>query len=500
MRGKTSSRRSTAAHLAAISFDPESGMPLYRQLYFAIREAILANRLQPGARLPATRTLAQDMNLSRNTVVSAYEQLLAEGYLDGRTGAGSYVSTVLPEDLLNARQAPAADRVKESPGPSLSARGKRLAALREASGTMPKPFSPGLPELVAFPFEEWARLLARRWRSPPRSFLVGGDPSGYRPLREALAEYLGAARAVSCGPDQILIVSGAQQAVDLAARTLLDPGDEVWMEEPGFGGTRGALIAAGATLVPVPIDVEGISVVQGLRASPAARMACVSPSHQYPLGVTMTLRRRLELMDWAQSADAFILEDDYDSEYRYAGRPLAAMQGLDEDGRILYIGSFSKVMFPGLRIGYIVVPEPLIDAFRSVRRLLDSHPSAVPQAALADFMTDGYLTAHIRRMRALYAERQQALLDAIPAGLLDLSPHDSGMHLVGFLPDDCDDIAISRKAAEAGVIAPPLSSYYRGASARRGLLLGYAGVSDAEMRTASARLTDVLAATQGVGL
>ncbi len=494
MTARISPRRSSAAHLAALSLDPENEMPLYRQLYFAVREAILSGRLQSGVRLPATRSLAQDLGLSRNTVVSAYEQLLAEGYLDGRIGAGSYVSPVLPEALLNARQATARRHAANGASrPSLSPRGAALAVLHEAGGRPPLPFSPGLPELATFPFDDWARLLARRWRNPPRSFLVGGDPSGYRPLREALAQYLGAARAVSCDPDQILIVSGAQQVVDLAARALLEPGDEVWMEEPGFGGANGALIAAGAVPVPVPVDAEGIVVARGREMSSGARMAFVSPSHQYPLGVTMTLRRRLDLLDWAASANAFILEDDYDSEYRYAGRPLAAMQGLDEDGRILYAGSFSKVMFPGLRIGYIVVPKPLVRAFRAIRTLLDSHPSTVPQAALADFIAEGYLTAHIRRMRALYAERQAIMLDSFPSGLLDLAPHDTGMHLVGLLPDDCDDALVSQRIAAAGFIAPPLSTYYAGTPNRRGLLLGYAGVPEAEIRTGAARIAEVLA-------
>ncbi len=489
-------KRSSAAHLATLALDPESATPLYRQLYFAIREAILAGGLHPGVRLPATRTLARDHGLSRNTVVSAYEQLLAEGYLDGRVGAGSYVSTVLPEALLHARQPAAETPARRAAAPSLSARGARLAALREFGATPPRAFSPGLPELDLFPFDDWARLLARRWRKPPRSFLVGGDPSGFRPLREALAQYLGAARAVTCDPDQILIVSGAQQAIDLAARALLDPGDSVWMEEPGYGGTRGALLAAGARLVPVPIDGEGIDVARGRRLAPGARMACVSPSHQYPLGVTMTLRRRLELLDWARAADAFVLEDDYDSEYRYAGRPLAAMQGLDEAGRILYVGSFSKVMFPGLRIGYMVVPTALVDAFRAIRALVDSHPSSVAQAALGDFIAEGYLAAHIRRMRALYAERQAILLDAlqaVPAEQLRIAPHDAGMHLVGLLSDDCDDAALSRRAAALGITAPPLSAYYRASPVRRGLLLGYAGVPEADMRNGAKLLAHALA-------
>ena len=268
------------------------------------------------------------------------------------------------------------------------------------------------------------------------------------------------------------------------------------MEEPGYGGTRGALLAAGARLVPVRIDKEGLDVAQGRKLALGARMACVSPSHQYPLGVTMSLRRRLELLDWARLAGAFVLEDDYDSEYRYAGRPLAAMQGLDEAGRILYIGSFSKVMFPGLQIGYMVVPPGLIDGFRAIRALIDTHPSLVAQAALADFITEGCLSAHIRRMRALYAHRQAVLLDALqalPTHTLRVAPHDAGMHLMGFLPDDCDDAALSRQAAALGVTAPPLSAFYRGGAVRRGLLLGYAGVAEPELLDGATGLARALA-------
>jgi GntR family transcriptional regulator/MocR family aminotransferase len=489
-------KRTTAAHLAAISLDPSATAPLYRQLYFAIREAILAGRLQPGTRLPSTRTLASDLGLSRNTAVAAYEQLLAEGYLDGRVGAGSYVSNVLPEALLHARRSPTQSSTECTTKPKLSRRGAMLANLRSSPGLPARAFSLGLPELAGFPFEDWARLLARRWRRPPRDFLVGVDPSGYRPLREALAHYLGASRAVSCDPDQILIVSGAQQALDLVARALIDPGDSVWVEEPGFSGTWSALLAAGAALTPVPIDDEGIDIEKGRGLAPDARLICVSPSHQYPLGITMSLRRRLELLDWADAADAFVLEDDYDSEYRYAGRPLAAMQGLDEKGRIIYVGSFSKVMFPGLRIGYMVAPKSLIEPFRAIRRLVDSHPSSIAQAALADFISDGYLTSHIRRMRSLYAGRQQILLEAAATALGDeiqLAPDHAGMHLVGYLPKEADDAALSRRAGTHDVVVPPLSAFYRGTPKRKGLLFGYAGVPDKEIRRATTRLAEAFA-------
>ena len=489
-------KRTSAAHLAALAVDPKSPEPLYRQIYFAIREAILDGRLAPGQRLPATRTLARDLGLSRNTVVTAFEQLHAEGYVEGRTGAGSYVSTILPEELLNARAA--AGRTsggrRRRRGPS--ERGAYLAGIRTRQESRPRAFSPGLPELARFPFEDWARLIARRWRRPSMSFLVAADPAGYRPLREAIAQYLGAARAVSCTPDQVVVVSGAQQALDLMARVLIDPGDTVWMEEPGYPGMRGALLAAGASLAPVPIDDEGLSVAAGRKLAPAARLACVSPSHQYPLGVTMSLTRRLELLEWAREADAFILEDDYDSEYRYGGRPLAALQGLDEEGRVIYVGSLSKVMFPGLRIGYMIVPEDLVDAFIRVRVLVDTHPSSIAQAALADFIAEGYLAAHIRRMRALYAERQRMLLDVMAAGPdLALAPDEAGMHLVARLAKGIDDRVLSARARAEGVEAPALSTYYHGPPDRQGLLLGYAGLGETEIRDGVERLARALAST-----
>jgi GntR family transcriptional regulator / MocR family aminotransferase len=272
---------------------------------------------------------------------------------------------------------------------------------------------------------------------------------------------------------------------------LLDPGDAVCVEEPGYPPSAAALSAAGARLVPVPVDDEGLSVRAGRRLEAAARLICVAPSHQYPLGITMSLRRRLELLEWAAASDGFVLEDDYDSEYRYAGRPLAALQGLDRGGRVIYLGTLSKVMFPGLRLGYMVVPEHLVDAFLAVRSLLDSHPSTVAQAALGDFIAEGHLAGHIRRMRLLYAERQAALIEGLGArlaGALSVTPAAAGMHLVARLAPGLDDRAIARGAKTQGIEAPPLSVYYRGPQAERGLLLGYAGVSEREMGPAVERL------------
>ncbi len=336
----------------ALAIDPAAERPLHRQIYFAVREAILEGRLKPGARLPASRTLARELGVSRNTVMAAFEQLRAEGYIDGRVGAGSFIPQHLPEEVPRParRQGPAPARPHR-----ISARGIMLMGLRHR-GARPRAFSPGLPELEQFPFRDWARLLARRWRRPQRAFLVGGEPGGYRPLCEAIADYLAMARAVFCRADQVIVTSGAQQALDLAARVLIDPGDPVWMEEPGYPPTSAVLRAAGARVIPVPVDDEGLSVIAGRAAEPTPRLICVSPSHQYPLGVTMSLRRRLELLECARAADGMVIEDDYDSEYRYTGRPLAALQGLDGDGRVIYLGTMSKVMFPGLRLGYMVVP------------------------------------------------------------------------------------------------------------------------------------------------
>ena len=270
------------------------------------------------------------------------------------------------------------------------------------------------------------------------------------------------------------------------------------MKEPGFQGMRGALLAAGAELAAVPVDNEGISVSEGERIAPDARLACVSPSHQYPLGVTMTLGRRLELLEWARRADAFILEDDYDSEYRYRGRPLAALQGLDEEGRVIYVGTMSKVMFPGLRIGYMVVPDHLVDAFRSIRVLIDSHPSSVAQAALADFISEGFLSAHIRRMRALYCTRQATLIELVRqelGGFLKLTPKDAGMHLLAELPRGLDDTQLPQKLCSAGVQAPPLSAFYDKTPSRSGFLLGYAGFGETEMTNATRTLAQIIPKT-----
>jgi len=306
---------------------------------------------------------------------------------------------------------------------------------------------------------------------------------------------------VRCTPAQVIVVSGAQQAIHLTAQVLLDPDDAVLVEEPGYAGVRGALAAAGARPVAVPVDEQGLDIARGARLAPAARMVCVAPSHQHPLGVVMSLPRRLETLDWAEANDAWVLEDDYDSEYRYAGRPLAALQGLDRGERVIYVGSFSKVMFPTLRLGYLVVPEPLVAPVQAARAVVDDHASMLAQPALAQFIADGHFASHLRRMRALYAGRQQALLAAAGReldGLLSLSPDESGMHLLATLAPPLarhlDDRAAAACAAAAGIVTAPLSTFYAGPPQRQGLLLGYAGFDAAALAAATGRLARALAA------
>jgi GntR family transcriptional regulator/MocR family aminotransferase len=442
--------------------------------------------------------MAVELGVARNTVMAAYELLLAEGYLQGKPGSGSYVSKALPEHLLNAalpdRPAPGAT----GRPPKLSRRGAALAAIRQWINSEPKTacaFCPGSPALDAFPGELWARLTARYWRSKPSHLLGYGDPAGHRPLREAIAVYLATSRGVQCHPSQVIIVSGSQQGLDLAARVLLDPRESAWIEDPGYSGARGAFVAAGVRLIPVPVDEEGMNFPSVAHKGGRVRLAYITPAHQYPLGITMSMARRLALLEWANRANAWILEDDYDSEYRYAGRPLAALQGIDSQESVIYLGTFSKVLFPSLRLGYLVVPRSLIDPFVRARALCDGHPPTVAQAVLAEFLTEGHFARHIRRMRHLYAERQEVFVRAATRdlkGLLDVPSRNGGMHLIGWLDERIDDRAVARRVKAGGIVTMPLSSLASGPLTRGGLLLGYTGINARAIREGVRRLAEIL--------
>jgi len=492
----TNSKKAMVPFLA-LHVDRRSPIPLQRQLFNCLRDAILAGRLAPGVRLPATRVLSADLGVSRNTVVGAFDQLLAEGYLEGKVGSGTYVARQIPEQLLRVGPPKTADAGPAGPPLRLSRRGQYLAGIRVSLNqgvALPRPFRPGLPAFDQFPRALWTRLAARLLRRVPAATLTYGDAAGYFPLRQAIAEYLGGARGVICSAGQVVVTSGTQQALDLAARLLLDPGDTAWVEDPGYLGARAALMAAGARCAPVPVDSQGISVESGSVRAPNARLVCVTPLHQYPLGLTMPVARRMELLAWAGRRRAWIVEDDYDSEYRYAGRPLAALQGLDP-GRVIYTGSFSKVLFPGLRLGYLVAPAPLVDAFVSARALADRQPPGIEQVVLAEFLAEGHFARHVRRMRALYAERQEVLLAAMKAeasGLIDARPAETGLQVVGWLPRGADDRSLSEKAAASGIIAPPLTAYAMRARVPPGLILGYACLAPRQIRDGVRQLVSVL--------
>ncbi len=493
-------KRVTTVPLALLTVETASSLPYHRQLYEQLRQAILSGQLAPGLRLPSTRTLAEELSLSRSTIVNAFEQLLAEGYLEGVVGAGTYVARTLPEAYFQAHHLsppPALAPRTLSPFPQEDASASPLSAwLTACRGEgISRAFRPGSPALDAFPFKVWSRLVSRRWRQIPQDLLRLGETTGYQPLREAIAEHLRAVRAVQCEAEQVLIVSGSQQGIDVTLRMLLQPGSQVWMEDPGYPGAREALLAAKAEIIPVPVDEQGLDVAAGITRCPQARLAYVTPSHHFPLGVTMSLSRRLALLDWAVRSGAWILENDYDSEFRYTGRPLAALQGLDREGRVIYIGTFSKVLFPSLRLGYVVVPARLLDRFLAGRACAGLSSSLMEQAVLTDFLTQGHFTRHIRRMRELYAERQALLLQEGAqnlAGMLTLYPEETGMQLVGWLPEGSNDQRASQVISTYQVIAPPLSLCHIQSPTKGGFLLGYAGVMEADIRDGVQRLAQAL--------
>jgi GntR family transcriptional regulator/MocR family aminotransferase len=474
-----------------VALDRRLAMPLHRQLYDGYRAAILDGRLRPGQRLPSTRTLAHELDVSRIPVVTAFEQLVAEGYVESRVGAGSFVSPALWEP-------PAAP-----PGPAQGAR--RAGPRRVPPSPLATPAEPwlelrgafrvGQPALDEFPAALWSRLVARHARKLSRRDMMYGDPMGTRALREALASHLRTVRSVICSADQIMIVSGSQQALALAGRALLAAGDAVWVEEPGYSGARDALRLAGARIVGVPIDDDGLDVAAGVAHCPAARAAYVTPSHQYPLGMILSASRRLQLLDWARRRGAWVFEDDYDSECRYDSQPLASLHGLDGDARVLYIGTFSKILFPALRVGYLVIPHDLIPRFRRFRQAMDDFPAPLYQVVLAELIRDGHFARHLRRMRAIYAERRRALERALRRELgpaTRIVGDRAGMHLVVMLPPGARDREIAVRAAGRGLSVLPLSSCYAGRPTRPGLVLGYGGTRLSEIPDAVRRLGSAL--------
>jgi len=475
---------------------PDACSALNRQLYECLRNAILDGSLAPSSALPSSRDLAREISLSRNTVLHAYEQLRAEGYVLSQVGSGTFVAETAPETHLAVGRACNAD---ESPQPQKAVPlARRAQALVDDASAAPRQwgaFMPGVPDVTQFPHRLFGRILGRLWRNPSPEMLTYSHGGGHIDLRVAIAEHLRVARAVRCNADQVLITEGVHQAIDLTLRMLADPRDTVWVEEPGYWGFHKVLNMGAWRVRPLRVDVEGDGPRAGWpRAGAAPRLIFVTPSHQYPLGSVMSLARRRELIGLARERGAWIVEDDYDSEFRFSGRPIPSMQGLEEDSPVIYIGTFSKTLFPGLRVGYMVLPRGLAHHFRTAHADLYREGHAITQVALAELITQGHYAAHIRRMRMLYGRRRAALAGLIQEHLgpdyLHAAASNAGLHLVLQLPESTDDVAIADAAEARGVLTRPLSRYYRFGDGRPGLLLGYACVEEARIEGALQTLLD----------
>jgi GntR family transcriptional regulator / MocR family aminotransferase len=484
--------------LPVVSINKKAATPIYRQIYDAFRNGVMEGRLRAGERVPSTRALALDLGVSRIPVLNAYAQLLAEGYFESRTGTGTIISRSLSEFV--SLKNPSAGSTKPRLGPrrysndlQLTPRSGRNVFLSRRWGA----FNVGQVALDQFPFRIWNSLISRRARKFPAMSFDYGDPLGLEALRQAIAAYVRTARSVRCEPEQIMIVSGSQQALEITSRVLLDPSCSVWMEEPGYAFARRVFQSRSCRVVPVPVDGEGLDVTEGIKLCPTARVAMVSPSHQYPLGATMSAARRLQLIEWAERAGAWIIEDDYDSEYRYETMPIASLQGLDWNSRVVYIGTFSKVLFPSLRLGYIVIPPDLVDQFLSVRVAIDIAPPGFFQYVLADFIREGHFSRHIRRMRILYSERRAVLIESLRhefGASLQIRGEQAGTHLAVLLNGISDRVVVDR-AAKRNLWLVPLSTSYIGKSSQQGLVLGFGSTETDAIPAAVRKLRFALTST-----
>ncbi|ADI29445.1 PLP-dependent aminotransferase family protein [Methylotenera versatilis] len=491
-------------------------MPNHRRIYEVIRRAITTQILSAGERLPSTRSLADDLTVSRNTILAAFEQLLDEGYVASQTGSGTYVTynqhdgfskNIVNNNIAGDKSAVQSVEsnaeniaLKHEDSIGLSKRGlAACGAIKEYQSPVRvhnevQPFTPGEDDYAGFPYALWRRLLNRQWRTPDPALLDSSHDGGYLPLRKAIADYLRVSRAVNLTYDQVLITSGTQQSIDLCARLLTDHGDCAWVENPGYWAARRVLEVNGLQLHPVNVDKEGMAPsTKDYRTTP--RLIYTTPSHQYPKGMVMSYGRRRLLLDYAQNCKAWIIEDDYDSEFRFEGRPISSLQGMDQNGRVLYLGTFSKVMYPGIRLGYLVVPPNLVESFKSGLYELQRPGQVVIQAALADFIEEGHFASHIRRLRQIYGERRrllQAALAPIATVGARLSTVDSGLHLVVEFDSICDDVSVAELASVQGLRVYPLSHYCMGESTEKGLIIGYAYSATEHITEFGSKLAEVI--------
>lgn len=469
---------------------------LYQRVFRCLRDAMLEDVLPPKTRLPASRDLAHELNVSRNTILNAYEQLQAQGYIEAFTGSGTWVSENLPENYLNVSKTNVSIKPKTQYDLKyLSQRGMAFLNHAAASPNQWGAFVPGVPDVTEFPHAEFNKILTRLSRQPNIDHLIYSSDAGCLELKQALAEYLRVARSVKCDTDQILITEGIHQAVDFISRALCDINDHIWVEEPGYWGARNILTMNGLNIHPMPVDDEGI-ILDANAAVP--KLIFVTPSHQYPLGSHLSLSRRKQLLDLARVHRSWIIEDDYDSEFRFSGQPFPSLQGLEEHTPVIYMGTFSKTIYPALRIGYMVIPKSLVAGLKTISAELYRGGHMLTQLALAEFIQSGHYAAHIRRMRLLYSKRRAFLIELIQrylgSGFVHEYSHDAGLHLVLKLPEHADDVAIAQLALTRNVNVRPLSKYFslRDQHTQRGLLLGFACVAEKEMLMAFSVLRQCL--------
>ena len=485
MRTKSSVTVADVAGLAGLD-----AQPLGVRVFERLRGAILDGGLAAGGRLPSSRVMAGDLGVSRNTVEWAYAQLVAEGYVVRRRGAGSYVAKAPPprdRPPQNSIQPSLhSERTANAPPRQLSAwAGEIIMEPGHDQPSLGVAFTPSLPSLEFFPRALWSRLLREAMRRPGPELWAYGASNGLPELRAAIAAHAAAARGVRCSPDQVVITTSTQQAIELVVRLIANRGETAWVEDPGYPATRQGLRAAGLEIAGVPIDGEGLSLAAGLEIAPRARLACVTPSHQYPLGVEMSEARRLALLAWARDHEAWIIEDDYDGDFRYAGRPLASLQGMDRAGRVIYVGSFNKTLFPGIRMAFAIVPPDLVQPMIAAKHVADGHNATLPQAALAEFISAGHFAEHLRRTRAAYDERRQVFLECLGTlgGLVRPGPSEAGMHVAVHFNFETDDRAIAEACARRGVVVQPLSRF-RIAPGPPGMVMGYGCAAPSRIRSA----------------
>jgi GntR family transcriptional regulator/MocR family aminotransferase len=487
--------------IAGMHLERTSTVALHQQIAMQLRDGILRGTFPAGTQFLGSRETARELGCSRTVVLTAWELLYAEGYLESTPRGGVRVAAV-----NQTHAAPPSSG--EVPAPAAGPVSRRWQALlaSQYDTNWKSDFAPGAPDISSFPFREWARLLRQSWQDPDGAECLDLPAAGLPALRREIANFLGSVRGVVCTPDEVVVTSGTSSALDLISRMILDDGDEVWVEEPGFVEARWALTAAGARLVPVPVDDKGLCVAEGIKRAPNAKLIVVTPSHQYPLGVSMGLERRLELLDWANRNNVWIVEDDYNSEFRHQDSMIASLRSLDREQRVIYLGTFSKIMMPSLRLGYVVAPERFVSTFSRGRARIDVHSSGIGQQALAEFMKEGHLLRHLRRMRKVYAARQQALMHAITTlmpGDLQVSPAATGLHLVAFFTEKLKARMTDDEAAHtlkrAGIHVQPLSQNYLEQAMRPGLVFGYGRLKVEDAPRLIAKIAEVLASPFPVG-